>query len=63
VSEYDYEKDEYTSVAYAIDPAVKLDNVKSLTEIAAGDTVDIDYVVKDGKNIAKIIAVEKQPVE
>jgi hypothetical protein len=64
VKEINYDTDEETDVTYSIDPAVKLEGVESLTDIAAGDMVDIDYVVKDDKKIAKIISVEKEmPVE
>ena len=35
----------------------------SLKSIAVGDSVDIEYVVKDGEKVAKVIAVEKSSQE
>ena len=58
VSEYDYES-EGAKITYTIDPAVELINVNSLKNIAVGDSVDIEYVVKGSKKVAKLISVEK----
>lgn len=63
VTEYDYNKDEEVDITYSIDPNVKFENVDSLENIAVGDSVDIEYVVKDGKRVAKVIAVEKSSYE
>jgi hypothetical protein len=63
IKEYDYEKDTEVDITYAIDPAAKFENVASAKEIAVGDTVDIDYVVKDSKKIARLIIVEKATAE
>jgi hypothetical protein len=38
----------------------KLENVSSLGDVKKGDWVDVTYVVKDGKNEAKIVTVEKE---
>lgn len=59
VSEYNSETEENSEVTYTLDPNTKLENVDSLKDIAAGDNVNIEYVVKNGKKIAKIITVEK----
>ncbi len=63
VKEYDYESDEEVDVTYAIDPEVKIENVNSLKEITIGDSVGIDFVVKDSKKVAKVIIVEKSSYE
>ena len=63
VREYDYDSDEDVDVTYTIDPKAELKNVDSLKSIAVGDSVDIEYVVKDGKKVAKVIAVEKSSQE
>ena len=63
VKEYDYEQDAEVDVTYSVDPAVKFENATSLKDVAAGDIVDIDYVIKDGKKIAKLIIVEKPAAE
>ena len=59
VSEWDTDRSEEVDVGYIIDPKVKFKNVKLLKDIAVGDGVDIDYVVRDGKKIAKVIVVNK----
>ena len=63
VSEYDYESDKDVDVTYAADPAVKLENVDAVANIKAGDSVEIDFVTKDGKKVAKTISVEKPTEE
>lgn len=63
VKEHDYASENEVEVTYTIDPKVELKNVNSLKDIAVGDSVDIDYVVKDGKKVAMIIDVEKPSYE
>ena len=63
VKEYDYESDEEVDVTYAIDPEVKIENVNSLEEITIGDSVGIDFVVRDNEKVAKVIIVEKSSYE
>lgn len=63
VKEYDYESDEEVDVNYAVDPEVKIENVNSLKEITIGDSVGIDFVVRDSKKVAKVIIVEKSSYE
>lgn len=65
VREYDYEKEEEVDIAYTIDPKVELEleGVASLKDIAVGNSVEIDYIVRDGKNVAKVIFVEKSSQE
>lgn len=59
VRQYDDEGEE-VDVTYIIDINVELKNVDALEDIAVGDSVEIEYVVKDGKKVAKIITVEKE---
>ena len=59
VSEYDYDQDKDVDVTYTVPAEAKLENVKALSEIAAGDTVDIDFLAKDGQKVATLITVEK----
>ena len=59
VSEYDEVLGTAANVTYTVDPQVTLYDVQSLAEIAVGDEVDIDYVVKDGARYATAIAVAK----
>ncbi|MDD5217064.1 MAG: hypothetical protein PHN49_12550 [Candidatus Omnitrophica bacterium] len=63
ISEYNYMTGEDEDVVYVVNPETKLENIKSLQEIAAGDDVDIGFVTKDAKKIALSIAVEKAPPE
>ena len=63
VKEYDYESDEEVDVTYAIDSKVEIKNVNSLEEITIGDSVGIDFVVRDSEKVAKVIIVEKSSYE
>ena len=59
LSEYDYDQDTDVDVTYTVPPEAELENVNSLAEIAVGDIVDIDFLVKDGKKVATLVTVEK----
>jgi len=63
VKEYDYESDEEVDVTYAIDSKVEIKNVNSLEEITIGDSVGIDFLVRDSEKVAKVIIVEKSSYE
>ena len=62
INEYDYDTGEEKEASYAIDPAVELHNVTAVSEIAVGDEVDIDYLVKGDKKTAIVLSVAK-PIE
>lgn len=62
INEYDYDTGEEKEATYAVDPAVELHNVAKVSEIAVGDEVDIDYLVKGGKKTAVVLSVAK-PIE
>ena len=56
----DYETDSEKEISISVDDKTTLENVKSLDEIKAKDTVSVDYIiVSEGKNLAKNISVEK----
>ena len=56
----DYETDEEKEMSLSIDPRATFENVSTLDELKSGDSVSIDYIInKDGKNVAKVISVEK----
>lgn len=59
VTEYNYENNQEISVTYTVDAETVFNNVQSISEIKVGDSVEIDFVVMEGKNIAKTITVEK----
>jgi len=58
VLEYDYDTDEDVEVVYAVDPEVELKNIDSLQDLQKGDNIEIDFVVKGEKRIAKVISLE-----
>ena len=62
INEYDYDTGEAKEATYFIDPAVELHNVAAASEIAVGDEVDIDYLVKGDKKTAVVLSVAK-PIE
>lgn len=62
INEFDYDTGEEKEATYWVNSKTEYDNVASLKEVAAGDEVDIDYLVKDGKKMAVAISVAK-PVE
>lgn len=55
----DYETDQEKEMAIITDDSTSYDNVKSLGEIQPKDNLSVDYISKDGKNIAKTIGLEK----
>ena len=59
VNQYDYTTGEMKDMSYAVGSDVSLTNVNAISEIAVGDAVDVEYVKKDGKNVAVAIMVEK----
>jgi hypothetical protein len=57
LSEYDFDTGAEKDVTYWLDPSLRLEGVKAIQEIKAGTEVDVDYVVRDGRNVAVAIAV------
>jgi len=55
----DYELDQEKEMAITAGDNTTFENVKSIDELKPKDTVSIDYVSQDGKNVAKNISVEK----
>ena len=62
VSEFDYDTEAEKDVDYWLDSKTQVNGAPSVKEIATGDEVDVDYVVKDGKKKAVALSVAK-PVE
>lgn len=58
ISEYDFETDTSEDVTYDVAPDVKMENVKSISDIKEGDEVEIEYLMKDGKRTAVSVYVE-----
>ncbi|MBU1061558.1 MAG: hypothetical protein KJ957_00600 [Candidatus Omnitrophica bacterium] len=57
VTEEGYSTDEDVDMVYSIDKDVKLVDAKTLDDIKIGDEVEIEYVLKGDKPIAKVIYV------
>lgn len=54
----DYEIDASKEINFNVDPKTVFEGVKDLGEIKIQDSVSVDYVVSDGKNIARLISVD-----
>lgn len=63
VSEYDYESDKDVDVTYSVPADVKLEGASSLKDIAVGDAVDIDFMIKGDQKVASMITIEKPTPE
>lgn len=59
ISEFDYDTGEEKEITYWLDPSVELNGVDSLQQVAVGDEVDVDFVVKEGRNVAQALSVAK----
>jgi len=57
---YDYDNDEEKAADIVLDKDTKMENAAVIQDIKQGDWVDAVYVIKDGKNIAKSVIVEKE---
>jgi len=60
VQYYDYDSDSEKTAAIVINPDTKLENASAIGDVKKGDWVDVTYIVKDGKNMAKVVTVEKE---
>ena len=60
VQYYDYDADEEKTISIVCDTLTKFENAASAADVKKGDWADITYSVKDGKNMAKSIIVEKE---
>lgn len=58
LQEYDYDSDVEKEVTYLVDPQIKLEGVKAVTDLAAEDVIEVYYKEQDGKKVAKIIRRE-----
>lgn len=59
VTEYDYDKNTEINVSYVLDQNVEVRNAVSLKDLSVGDNIEIDFVIKDDKKIAKLLTLEK----
>jgi len=55
----DYEADQEKNIVLTVDDNTAYENIKSIDEIKEKDVLSVDYLIVDGKNIAKNISLEK----
>lgn len=55
----DYETSEEKQISLVVNSLTGYESVKSLEEIGLKDTLSVDYIISNGKNIAKNISLEK----
>jgi hypothetical protein len=60
VQYYDYDSDSEKTSEVVVGAATKMENAKALGDIKKGDWVDVTYIVSEGKNMAKMVSVEKE---
>jgi len=63
VQYYDYDSDQEKTAEITVDKNTKIENVTGIDKIAKGDWVDVVYAVKDAKNVAISLVVEKEEPE
>jgi hypothetical protein len=59
VKYFDYETDLEKEMTLSLDKDTRYEGVASLLDIKPQDTVSIDYIIKEGKNITQQVNVEK----
>jgi len=57
---YDYDSDEEKTIELVVNKDTKIDGAAGLGDIKKGDWVDATYEVSDGKNVLKMVTVEKE---
>ncbi|MFA4982234.1 MAG: hypothetical protein WC592_07200 [Candidatus Omnitrophota bacterium] len=60
VQYYDYDMDEEKTISVELDKDTKIENASDLSGIKQGNWADIIYAVKDGKNVAVSVVIEKE---
>lgn len=60
---YDYDSDSEMTAEIVLGAQSKVENVSGIKDIKEGDWVDVIYEKANGKNIAKIVRVEKDEPE
>jgi len=62
INEYDFDSDSFKEVTYSLTADVQLSNVPAVTDIAAGDSVEVYYIVEGDKKIAKTIGKDEEDI-
>lgn len=63
VLEYDYDLDEEVEIVYKVGRDTEFRSMAALNDLKEGDSVEIDYVLKGGNKVAKIISLEESFIE
>lgn len=63
VQYYDYDSDQEKAAEITLDKNTKIENVTGIDKIAKGDWVDVIYAVRDAKNVAVSLVVEKEELQ
>lgn len=59
----DYESDQEKEMGISYDDKTAFENITSIEELKPKDTVSVDYMILDGKNVAKNISIEKPEMQ
>ena len=60
---YDYDTDSEKTLKLMMGKDLKIENADSLASVKKGDWADVTYETKDGNNIAKSVAIDKEDTE
>ncbi len=63
ISQYNSEQEMDQEVTYTVDPQTHIEGAATVSEIAAGEEVEILYEETDGKKVARFISKELLPDE
>lgn len=58
VEQYDYETEGYSEVSYTVAGDISLENIAAVTDLKAGDEVEVGFVLKDGTKTAVSLYLE-----
>jgi len=60
VQYYDYDADDEKTAEVIVNSETKLENANALADVKKTDWVDVTYTVSEGKNVARLVAVERE---
>lgn len=58
VEQYNYETEGYDQVSYTVASDISLENIAAITDLKAGDEVEVGFVIKDEKKVAVSLYLE-----
>jgi len=60
MKDYDYDTDEYMDMAYVLEGDVEMENLADLSELTPGMTVEIGFVLRQGRRVVVSIYADEQ---